>query len=494
MKKKNVILYITLFVLCFLFASIASEYDYDLFARLIVGERFLENGILPFKDFLSYTPTHPWYDHEWGSGVIFYAALKYAGAFGLILLQTMLAFGTAFFVTKTQKIQKFPVSVLFMSVFVILFFILNPSLVRCQMFSFFFFALFLYILEKDRKKSTRLVWLIPPVVILWNNLHGGVLSGLGLIFIYLLGSVISRKGWKKLLSVLILSTAALLVNPWGYNYLAFLFSAGTKYRKYVVEWWPVYHNQHFMYYLPITFWTLLLAVTTFVRQIRTKHFDITKNILIAMTLSLGFAHVKLLSLALIAVSALCYQDIVKLFLFIKKSFKYFEIIVPLIVLISAIIFTPFPALNKPKAVGYKFPYYETEFIKVNELKGNIVVPFGFGSYVSYKLYPNNLIYMDGRYEEVYNDKEYFVLRDYELAEPNWRDIINNYPTDILMPLKYTEIYPVLKNDPDWKEIFEGVSCSVFVKKENAKEKYLEPVYIKDYYRLTMFRNKGDFTK
>ena len=50
------------------------------------------------------------------------------------------------------------------------------------------------------------------------------------------------------------------------------------------------------------------------------------------------------------------------------------------------------------------------------------------------------------------------------------------------------------DEKDWKEIFEGVSCSVFVKKENAKEKYLEPVYIKDYYRLTMFRNKGDFTK
>ena len=96
--KKKVLLYITIFILCFLFASVSSEYDYDLFARLIVGERFIENGILPFKDFLSYTPTHAWYDHEWGSGVVFYLLLKYLGPFGFILTQALLSFGTAFFV------------------------------------------------------------------------------------------------------------------------------------------------------------------------------------------------------------------------------------------------------------------------------------------------------------------------------------------------------------------------------------------------------------
>ena len=39
------------------------------------------------------------------------------------------------------------------------------------------------------------------------------------------------------------------------------------------------------------------------------------------------------------------------------------------------------------------------------IKGNIITPFALGSYTSYKLYPNNLIYIDGRYEEVYYDNK-----------------------------------------------------------------------------------------
>ena len=105
-QKKQILLFTTIFLICLTLSCLSVNYDYDFFARLIVGERFIEQGILPFKDFLSYTPTHPWYDHEWGSGVVFYLFLKYFGAFGTIFLQTILMFGTSIFVIKTQKLQK----------------------------------------------------------------------------------------------------------------------------------------------------------------------------------------------------------------------------------------------------------------------------------------------------------------------------------------------------------------------------------------------------
>ena len=102
MTKRNIFVYIILAIACLFLVCLSTNYDYDLFARLIVGERFIENGILPFKDFLSYTPTHPWYDHEWGSGVVFYLFLKYLGPVGLLILQAVLMFFTAFFLMKTQ--------------------------------------------------------------------------------------------------------------------------------------------------------------------------------------------------------------------------------------------------------------------------------------------------------------------------------------------------------------------------------------------------------
>ena len=91
-NKKCVLFYTALAVFSIFLACLSTNYDFDLFARLIVGERFIEQGILPFKDFLSYTPTHPWYDHEWGSGVVFYFLIKHLGPFGLVAFQAAVMF------------------------------------------------------------------------------------------------------------------------------------------------------------------------------------------------------------------------------------------------------------------------------------------------------------------------------------------------------------------------------------------------------------------
>ena len=90
---------ISLFLSC-----LSIDYDYDLFARLIVGEQFIEHGIIHVKDFLSYTPTHYWYDHEWGSGVVFYLILKYIGPIGLILFQAIIFGLISYFIVKIQNL------------------------------------------------------------------------------------------------------------------------------------------------------------------------------------------------------------------------------------------------------------------------------------------------------------------------------------------------------------------------------------------------------
>lgn len=490
-KKRYLILLSVLGLLSLFLACLSTNYDYDLFARLIVGERFLEQGILPFKDFLSYTPTHPWYDHEWGSGVVFYFVLKYLNSVGLLLFQALMMFLTAFFVIKTQKLQKhsYPVSLIFMSVFLVLYLRLNPELVRCQLFSFLFFSIFLYILEGTRKeKFKKRIWLLPFITILWNNLHGGVVSGIGLIGMYLVGALLEKKPWKKYFGALLTSGIFLIINPYGVKYLEFLFSATTKQRTYIVEWWPFFAFRHILYYLPPSIFAVFGLISTFVRK---QKLDITRLIVLLVTIYLGLAHVKLLSLSAIAVASLCYNDIVSLFIRFKKQLRTVEKSIYLAVIVLSLTIPLFSPLI-PRGDSDKFPFYEIEFLKINNIKGNIVVPFALGSYASYKLYPDNLIYMDGRYEEVYNDEEFMTLKNYEMVAPSWKDIVNKYPTDILMPKKISSVYDVLKNDPEWVLIFDGRVCGIFVKKGTEKFSYYEPEYNIDYYRRTMFKH-GDFT-
>lgn len=489
--RNKYFIYILLGFFCLFLACLSDNYDYDLYARLIVGERFISGLGVAYKDFLSYTPTHLWYDHEWGSGVVFYLFLKYLGPFGLVLLQALTMFFTAFFVIKTQRLQKhaYPVSMLFMLLFLILYSHQNPSIVRCHMFSFMFFSMTLYFLEKTRLKDSNLLWLIVPISVLWNNLHGGIVSGLGIIFIYMVCEFISRRPWKKYFYVLLLSTFLLVVNPYGIKYLDFLISANTKVRTYITEWWNVLVYRHLVYYYSLSFITLFAVFMAIYKAIVNRKVDILKLVLLLVTAYLGLIHVKLLSLPLIVIASLYYNDIINLVN--KNQLKLLEI-AAYIIMLFGVLYIPYTSPDVPRIKIDKFPVIETKFIKLNNIKGKIINEFGHGSYIAYKLYPDNLIYMDGRYEEVYYDWTLENFAKFELAEDNWDDVLKEYSPDILMIDKDVPVYSVLINDKDWVKIFEGPICGIFVKKENAKNDYLQPSDNLKYYQDSHFDSNGKF--
>ena len=105
MGKKGLIFYITLFLLILAFSTAATHFDFDLWARLIAGMGVIDGGHVLKQDFLSYTPVHTWWDHEWGSGVIFYFFLKFFGPYSLIILQALLTFGILFTASRVIKLK-----------------------------------------------------------------------------------------------------------------------------------------------------------------------------------------------------------------------------------------------------------------------------------------------------------------------------------------------------------------------------------------------------
>lgn len=493
--KSNSFLYLIIAMTCLLFACLLNDYDYDLYARLIVGEYFFKTGWITSKDFLSYTPTHVWYDHEWGSSVVFYTFYKLFGNFGLILVQSITMFFTAFFVIKTQKLQEkaYPVSIFFILTFLLLYIHQNPSIVRCHMFSFMFFSMLLYFLEKTRLKNSNILWLMLPITVIWNNLHGGVVSGLGIIFLYAIGEFISKKPFKKYILVFTLSSILLLINPYGYEYLSFLISANTKSRIYITEWMSVFANRHILYYFTIFFIGVLSLILALDKFIKKRKIEVTRTLILITTIILGMQHVKLLSLTLITTFALFYNEICRIF---NKNIIKFLNKLTLLIMFVAIFGIPFTQPQIARTQIYKYPVKEVEFLKINNIKGNILTQFGLGSYVSFKLYPNNLIYMDGRYEEVYDDEVFDDLKKFELVSEDWDTVLTKYKTDILLIKKHLNIYKHLKTQKSWINIYEGPICSIFIKKGsvNHKNSYLKPTDNIKYYRHKEFENMGYFGK
>ncbi|MCD7880043.1 MAG: hypothetical protein LUG16_08950, partial [Candidatus Gastranaerophilales bacterium] len=142
---KKLIFIVTLFLFVIGICSTNCAPDNDLWARLIAGKHIVEELSVLKHDFLSYTPVHNWYDHEWGASIFLYLALKYFGDAGLIYLKGILAFLTLFTCFKIVEINKpkstTPYNILYYSV---IFFALLPSLglmTRCLLFTCLFFAL-----------------------------------------------------------------------------------------------------------------------------------------------------------------------------------------------------------------------------------------------------------------------------------------------------------------------------------------------------------------
>jgi len=128
-----------------------------------------------------------------------------------------------------------------------------------------------------------------------------------------------------------------------------------------------------------------------------------------------------------------------------------------------------------KVDSKRFPIKAVKFIKDNQIKGNLLVLFNWGSYALYKLYPQCRVAVDGRYEEVYPKSLIDDVARFHYFGKNWEGLLYKYHADaMLIPVEYRELYQGLKTLPDWKLIYLDEMAAVFVRVENAKKKWIMP--------------------
>lgn len=510
---KKFLFFIFLFIFCIGFASIRPVPDNDLWARLIAGGHIIEKLSIIKNDFLSYTPTRVWYDHEWGASAIFYCVLKYLGESGLIFLRGFLVFLTLIFCFLTVNERKdehtMPYNLLY---FIFMFFAAISStgpVIRCLLFTSLFFAVSIYILERAKNKKNKTLFLLPLLMIFWCNIHGGCLSLLGILFIYSAGEFLNGKDYKKYIYSAISCFIAMFINPYGVNYVKFLFEAGTMDRSIITEWLsPFIHN--YMYsYIPYKIYLIVIIffmIFSFILSKRKNEpVDKTKYLTVFAMLFLSILKIRFIGFFVFTAGALLYNDIYSVINFLSKKIRKYlkEDILKIIYILKEIIVYSLVFIfagsllmseKKIEITSTKYPRYAVEFIKLNKLKGNLFVNFDFGSYCAYKLYPDNKIVMDGRYEEVYNPELLTELKNFHLVKENWDKIIKDYPPDVMIIEKRYPVYEKLISEGKYIPVFENNLSGVFVPANKAEKEYIYPPISNDYYNKTLFKTDIDFMK
>lgn len=219
-------------ILPFIFVFIASlyrPYDADLGWHLKYGEHFFKTGqILKENTFSQEMRDYIWPNISWGYDVFAYGAYYLGGFLGLSILGALVITLTFFFFSKFAKLDYWDKAI----IFPFLVFIQDPVNVislRSQLFGMLLLGIMFYIIKLSEDGDRKKLFLLPPLFLVWVNIHGLYILGLALFFIWSGFKVLIKfieEGYKiktvfedvkffALITVLILLVT--LVNPFGYT-------------------------------------------------------------------------------------------------------------------------------------------------------------------------------------------------------------------------------------------------------------------------------------
>ncbi len=514
-KLKSALFYAVLFLFITVVSFQANTVDYDIFARLLQGQAFWALGNILHHDIFSYTPTHTWFDHEWGASVVFYWVFNKFGAIGLLWLKSIMIFGIFFFTIQALKVRGTRYSGWYN--FIFYFFAYHAAAqagfsntIRCQLFTYLFFAIWFYLLERIRQKQ-EYFWLVTfvPMMLFWANIHGGCAAGFGLLILYAIGEALNKKPFKYYIFTLISCALITLANPWGVGYVKFLAMATTMPRILIEEWHPTFapiNAGNFTIFKGFFFVMLAVIAIRVVMKIKTlKNIDFTKALVLLTMTYLSLRYTRHQPFFVLSAIVFLYDDFYRILGFVtSKLIKSTQTMEKLTLIKEAAIYI-FVAIatvgyfgtTKPQIIinNTRYPIKAIEFIRKNQLNGNLLVNFHHGSYAAYKLYPANLIAMDGRYEEVYDGYLLPMFNNFFMQvgeKPNM--LIEMFRPDIIVMGHEFNADKALEDNKTYKKVFSDENFSVFADKKLTKKSYIQPSNDAQYYNDTLFDSRLKFTK
>lgn len=481
MRAKEKILLGLLFLICLDLSLIYNLADLDVWARLAVGKLVFELGHVSYQDVFAYTPTKAlWVDHEWGSGTVFFAVYDLFGQGGLLALRVLLYFGTALWLhlCVRERIGNAD-SLLLHGLLVYALLFAFYVTVRSQAFTYFLFALWMYLLERSRNGKTWALTLLPITMIFWANLHAGFLSGLGLLVIYGAGERLNHRPWKRYVLLLLLCGLVTLANPYGVKYWTYVFEAVTMARPDIVEWQAFDFFGPVESYLGFKLLLLLSAFIVLVGLFRKIKIDWVDVLLLIITFTLAARHIRHIPFFCIVSFPFLYASFRHLGdLMARKRAKTVGVksaakeqweriealgygtVRGLLFAVAVLL-----AFNLPLRVSvppWMLPVNAIEFIRANHLQGNLLIPFSWGSYAIWRLFPQCKVSIDGRFEEVYPDTTYNEIRTFTHGKRGWRRVLEKYEHDLILVHSSSPIVVKMKKEKEWTMVFEDDLSNLYV--------------------------------
>jgi hypothetical protein len=224
-------LFFALWLILMLAGRSAMFRDPGTFWHVVVGENIISTRHVPREDLYSFTfHGQPWISDYWLAEIAMATIHRMAGWDGLLTVTAAILAGIYAFIAG--RLSRAGIHWLLAGTILALVFLASSHQFHVRplvlTLAGLTIAFSLLVDVEAGRKSLNHLWLLPPLFILWTNVHGGVLSGVGAVGLCVLGWIALwatgkdspihsfHQALETLLLVLVL-LLCLLINPYGVN-------------------------------------------------------------------------------------------------------------------------------------------------------------------------------------------------------------------------------------------------------------------------------------
>ncbi len=496
--------------ICLFFAGIALSVTHALWAEdvwwhLKTGEWIFQHRAVPGMNLYSYTaPDHPWIDLSWGFQLLLYLFYRVLGINGIIFFKVSVVVLT-FFLLFRFFYRKLPLGLLLSLLTLSLLASHDRLMERPELLSFLFLVISLLLVETDRLKPTKWLYLFPFLQMVWANTHGFFALGLLVLGCACLGEVLAWLFSKKrrppfprrLCLIGLLSCLATFSNPYGPKGVlppialfgrfigdpkVFSLDLGEFVRPF-----PLDSTPRAFFYLSL----LILTPLSFLSNLKRPSF-------FHGLLSISFA-----LLSFLAARNIAPFSFVACFVILKNFGELFAsrprlsekvpralAVAGRTTLLVLTLFLPVPFVTHSfyeRQEGYckrfglgisehRYCIRAATFIEKTDLPGNFFnAGLEVGDYLIWHLWPKRKVFMDGRLEAY--GKAFFGRVSQLLEDPSlWPEWVETYGINVCI-LDHSgptqdRLLGWLVQAPDWSPIYLDGETVLFMKKSAENQKIL----------------------
>lgn len=445
---------------------------HDFWWHLATGRLIALEGSIPTADRFSYTQAGAaYYNQPWLAQVLMYSGYRLGGAELLQLLQAIIigmSFALLYRVSRREGAGPRLAAAITLAGGLVA---MDNWQIRPQSYAIPLFVATLALLLRWRRSGDAPLWLLPPIMIVWVNLHGTFILLPVLCASVWLGTLVERRRQREararadLIALAGWSAGALLaslLNPRGpaiYSYVAGLLRDRAV-AELVAEWVSPFRDLASP--MTIVFW-IMLTIFGLLLLRRRQRLTPTAILLLLPFLGLALQSVRnILWLGIVAVPITSWLLATPLPNPRRRSAESVALnrAIAALVLVPLVVCLPWwkAALGLPPAVG-RVLHASTPIVATEQLRGlpqrpaRLFHEMSFGSYLIWAA-PEQRVFIDPRIE-LYRYEQW---RDY-IALGQGRDVealAAEYRFDgwLVNPDSQPELVESLTDNPRWQRVFE----------------------------------------